>query len=191
MLIWTLTASASPSDRAFLRQLYLDYHRLMYATAAVYVQSPEDRQDIVQSALVKLVQNVSTLRALDSPALAAYIRIVVRNSAIDFSRRQAREAEHLWYSEQDADEFAVSDIPTMDERLENRELGTSLRRALEQLSDTDQRLLTGKYLLGETDSELAEAVGCSVDSVRMKLTRARRRAMKYMEKGGVLHGKTK
>ena len=31
--------------------------------------------------------------------------------------------------------------------------------------------------MGETDEELARELGCKSDSVRMKLTRARRRAM--------------
>lgn len=41
-------------------------------------------------------------------------------------------------------------------------------------------LLEGKYLLHRSDAELAEILGCQTDSVRMKLTRARRTALKML-----------
>jgi len=37
-------------------------------------------------------------------------------------------------------------------------------------------LLKGWYIVGWTAEELAVILGCSKDSIRMKLTRARRRA---------------
>ena len=44
----------------------------------------------------------------------------------------------------------------------------------------DRLLLEGKYILGYTDAELADMLGCKKSSVRMKLTRARRRAFQLM-----------
>ena len=65
------------------------------------------------------------------------------------------------------------------------------RRALERvwpkLTDLDQMLLSGKYLLGYSDQELAELAGCKKDSVRMLLTRARRRAAALLMEEGVVH----
>lgn len=40
--------------------------------------------------------------------------------------------------------------------------------------------MEGKYILGYTDAELADMLGCKKSSVRMKLTRARRRAFQLM-----------
>ena len=48
------------------------------------------------------------------------------------------------------------------------------------LSENDQLLLEGKYLLGYTDTELASLLKCKVGSIRMKLTRARRKALKLI-----------
>ena len=52
------------------------------------------------------------------------------------------------------------------------------------LSEEDRLLLEGKYILGYHDDELATMLGCRKDSVRMKLTRARRRAFQRMLKEG-------
>ena len=48
------------------------------------------------------------------------------------------------------------------------------------LPESDQILLEGKYLLGYTDTELADLLKCKVESIRMKLTRARRKALKLI-----------
>lgn len=44
----------------------------------------------------------------------------------------------------------------------------------------DRYLLEGKYILGYSDQQLAASLSCKPNSIRMKLTRARRRAMKLL-----------
>ena len=53
----------------------------------------------------------------------------------------------------------------------------------------DWDILFGKYIMGYSDKELAVQRGCSQDSIRMALTRARRNARKLLdEKGGDENG---
>ena len=52
------------------------------------------------------------------------------------------------------------------------------------LPDDTRELLAGKYILRMSDAELAEEFGCSTDSIRMKLTRARRKALEMIKDGG-------
>lgn len=53
-----------------------------------------------------------------------------------------------------------------------------------QLPEEDLILLEGKYILRCTDSELAEQLHCKPDSVRMKLTRVRRKVFRMMNSNG-------
>ena len=53
------------------------------------------------------------------------------------------------------------------------------------LPEDTRELLAGKYILRMSDAELAEEFCCSPDSIRMKLTRARRRALEMMKEGGL------
>lgn len=48
------------------------------------------------------------------------------------------------------------------------------------LTEEEQTLLEGKYIIGYTDAELAGQLQCKVSSIRMKLTRARRRAISLL-----------
>lgn len=50
-----------------------------------------------------------------------------------------------------------------------------------RLPEDDRVLLEGKYILGYSDQELAEEIGCQANSIRVKLTRARRRALAIIQ----------
>ena len=54
------------------------------------------------------------------------------------------------------------------------------------LTEEQRFLLERKYLAGASDAELAEYLDCQPGSVRMKLTRARRRVMEILKEGGAL-----
>ena len=73
----------------------------------------------------------------------------------------------------------------MDEYLLARERVDRLRIIWPKLGEEDRLLLEGKYLLEYSSAELGERLGCQSASVRMKLTRARRRALKWMTEGEV------
>ena len=70
--------------------------------------------------------------------------------------------------------------PSLDKRIMLAEQKERLMQIWSSLPEEDRLLLEGKYILGYTDAELADMLGCKKSSVRMKLTRARRRAFQLM-----------
>lgn len=178
MLPVVIAAMDDPQDRDFLTQLYLEYEKLLFSTAWKFTASHHDAEEIVQSSLERLIKKVSTLRRLERCTLTAYIVSTVRNTAINYLRK----AERIRLAETDIDEQPEMAAPqlSMDDLLILRENRQKIAAAWSYISETDRLLLEGKYLLGMSDSELATQLGCKPDSVRMKLTRARRKAMKIM-----------
>ena len=69
---------------------------------------------------------------------------------------------------------------SLGERIIFEEQKDRLMQIWGSLPEEDQLLLEGKYILGYKDTELADMLGCKKDSIRMKLTRARRRAFQLM-----------
>ncbi len=182
MIAFLYTAPCSPSDKEFLLQLYHDYNRLMFAVAQRYVQSYSACEDIVQDSLEKLIKKVEILRPMERCILAGYIVSTIRNTAINYLKRQNHiQARHCDIEDQQGNEILSSD-DCLEDILILRERKTSLQKIWPSLSEPDQILLCGKYILGHTDAEIALQLGCKPDSIRMKLTRARRRAMKLMLK---------
>ena len=88
----------------------------------------------------------------------------------------------LFLAETDIDNESEMIDPqlSLDDLLILRERQQKLAATWLNIPEDDRMLLEGKYLLGLSDGELAELAGCKSNSVRMKLTRARRNALKIM-----------
>lgn len=177
MIALICAAIEDPDDREFMTQFYLEYERLMYATARKNLSDPESVKDIVQESVLKLIHKVSFLRQQEECIRASYVVSTVRNTTISHLRKQGRTADR-WDSLED--EQVVMPGPTLDDHLLQTERLERLAEVWSLLPEDDQLLLEGKYILDQQDAELAELLGCKPSSIRMKLTRARRRALQLM-----------
>ena len=164
------------NDKEFIIWLYMEYKELMYSTAYRYVDTQQMAEDIVQDSLVKLIRKTDTLRTLAGPALGGYIVSTIRNTAINVLKSKNREALHVTSLSED---FAVDPLsePSLDAMMIASESNRRLADIWPDLTWSEQLLLEGKYFLGFTDQELARQLKCKASSIRMKLTRARRKAM--------------
>lgn len=171
------------NDREFMKKVYEAHRRLMYAVALRYTSSEHDCEDIVHDTVEKLCKNVSKLKTLPGYALQAYISYSVRNTAINFQKHQAVLKRHaVEFSEKEDSEQEPPDVRL--ERIEDlKKKQASLMRVWDKLSEKDQDILYRKYVFEQTTEELAELYNCSRDSIRMRLSRAKRRALVLMEEG--------
>ncbi|MCC8357233.1 MAG: sigma-70 family RNA polymerase sigma factor [Oscillospiraceae bacterium] len=171
-------------EPAFLELVYLQYKRLMFSVAGRYTGSLDDQADIVGEALVKMAEQEARLRAVDERALTTYIAAMVRNTAINFLRHRGVIRQHEQVSWEEMQGAEPSPAPSPEETILQAERRDLVRQVWLRLSPSDRLLLEGKYILDLTDRELAATLGCGTTSIRMKLTRARRRALREMQKEG-------
>lgn len=173
MITFICTQTTSPSDQEYMLWLYDEFKELMFFTARKYLLDSQAVEDIVHDSIVKLLRKVSVLRPMTQSMIAGYVASTVRNTAIDYLRKaKTIESRQSEYEVENLD-----GIQSLDDLIVSREASLELRKIWSQLSITDQLLLEGKYILGYSDGELAAQLGCSDSSIRMKLTRARRRAL--------------
>ncbi len=175
MLFLLMTLPEDPGDRAFLTQLYRDYHKLMYWAAKQYIDDEQDRADIVHDSLLRLVQKVDTLRALARAELTGYVMVTVRHAAYNHLRdQQIRRQQLTLLCPQET--FCPEDdlIAGLDARALLLALG-------QKMTEEERILLEGKFLLDKTDEELAVLLHCKVSSLRSKLHRARCNLRKYQQ----------
>ena len=183
MIVFTVPDNDRDS-MAFMRELYRRYSRLMFAEALRRVSNRQDCEDIVQDAVESLCQKVGVLRTLPEQALPAYIVYTVKNKSLNFLRHQAVVDKHAADLEDEGE--LESSSPSPEELAVLREQTEGLHKVWPLLPEEDRELLYRKYILGQDNEELAEIFHCRKDSVRMRLTRARRRAVSLM-KGGCGH----
>ena len=185
MVAMVYSMEDQPSDREFMDQMYMEFERLMFFTARQYTSKAEIAEDIVQESLVRLYEKVRTMKPMKHVVLAAYIRATVRNTAINVLRKMNRERDYAADAETDA--FAQADQEwVLDTMMDLSGYRVLLSKIWPRLPEDDRLLLEGKYILGYSDQELAEEIGCQANSIRVKLTRARRRALAiFQEQEGV------
>ncbi len=156
-------------EREFMLWLYERYISYLFFAAGKFTEVQSDREDLVHDALLRLMKNVTVLQSMESNALAGYLYLTVRSVWLD---RRAREQtltedvlEHLAGRDPENGYLAKWDAAVLKQKLPER----------------DWFLLHSKYIIGCTDGEIGGVLGCAPASVRVMLTRARRRAKAVLE----------
>ncbi len=130
---------------------------------------------MVQESVCKLLKKISTLRTLECCALTAYLVYTVRNTAINYCKRAKLQTVPFEEEQMASERLPLEDAFILQEQ------GANLHKVLHQLPEEYQVVLYGKYILGDSTAELAHQLRCSTAGVRMKLTRARRKALELLK----------
>ena len=73
MIPYCILVIEDDDDRAFMEQLFVDYHRLMYHEIFKLVHNQWAAEDVMQSTLVRLIDKIPELRSKDRNHLVNYI----------------------------------------------------------------------------------------------------------------------
>ena len=150
MLIFTETMPAEKSEQDFILSLYEQYKYIMRKTANEFASGSVSADDLVQEALVKLIEKAPVLMRLEDRALASYVVHTVRNTAIDRQRRRQTDEKHLdprGLTDETETPPGQTERPFEDDVL--RALQADMfRQVFARLPERTQLLLRGKYSPG-------------------------------------------
>lgn len=167
------------NDRCFMEQLYIDQEKAMYYWANRILGNKEDSSDAVHSACIALINNISTLRNLNSATLHSYVVSTTRNTAIDLYRKRARQNEFMFPVGDDVMN-SFPDSGAIEDNMLFEENSVKLKEAIARLPINESNLLRWKYFDGLSDQEIAEYLNIKTRSVRAYLTKARRHLHELM-----------
>ena len=184
MLPMIICAIETPEDRDLMTEFYLKHRAYLYAQAKKYLQNPQDAEDTVHDALVKLIDHMDVFRALQPIQQLVYARITVKHLACSLCRQQNRfdlvafdETLHVPAAEEDGQPENI---------LQSNQKKEKIRSIWQSLEGEERLLLEQKYILRWSDEELAKYLDIQPQSVRMRLTRAKRNVAHHMEALGFL-----
>lgn len=175
----------SPGDQAFFNEFYSKYSKFMFYTARKYTTSKVECEDIVQETVVRLIGNIATLRDLSDYRCVKYIALTVKSAFLDIEKRKGQDFsvpmdDEMLEALMKADILSPKDMPDLTAK-------TSIAQLKKELSPRDWLVLEGKYILGYSQEELGQMIGVSPDSIRMILSRAKKKARMILRpdiKGG-------
>lgn len=176
MIPFVILAIENEDDQNFMAEVYVKYERLMLSRIRKVIKTaPCDAEDILQNLLVSLIRNVDKLQKMDERSMVNYIITAAQNTARD-ALRKLYHAENRSFDDEtwfERDKF-ISEDDTM-ETVFRREDMRQLEEALNRLSERNAYLIRGKYILELDNYELSRQLGLKYDSVRMELSRARKK----------------
>ena len=182
MLPIIISAIECPEDRELMTDFYLKHNALMYHEAKKHLDILEDVEDIVYEALARIIDKMDIFRELKPWQQVQYALTTVRNLSYLLLKKQ----KHFEFISFDAIDF---DVP-VDEKsfteatVQKNMLDAGVRKIWNSLDLEDKILLEQKYVLYWKDAEIAEPLQIKPESVRMRLTRAKRNLMQELLKQG-------
>ena len=156
-------------DRQFLENVYLQYHRLMYAQALQILKQRQAAEDTVSDSLLALAKKIALLRTFECNKLRSYVVITVRHTAISHLNKGKREQLP---GDAAFDEIAGTD--RVDARLLEQAGIEGVKAAIRALPPREKDLMLMKYFREMTEQEIAGETGLKPVSVRVHLSRARK-----------------
>lgn len=161
-------------NRKFFLSFYDQYKNFLIYLADKFADNPDDREDLVQEALSRLMRNVVILRQLNRSQTAKYIELTVKTAYLDMEKYLCRE--RLLVLDHAAME-AILDLKDYEEREPDvLEAKMSVGRLRKDLTQREWLALEGKYILGYSNQELCLLLDMSADALRGLLYRAKKKA---------------
>ncbi len=169
------TYSRTGDGRAF-EALARRYSGLVYASALARTGSPEAAEEIVQEVFCKLARWTGRLK--DNQALSAWLYRVTSNESADYLRKESRRRRTM-KDYQDHEEASALEHETENESVPH------LYAALDDLNETDRKLLLFRFFDKESYRDIAAKLNKSEPACRKRVERALTKLANLLRSRGV------
>ena len=162
-------------DKLGYRDLANRHKDYAFTVAYKIAGTREDAEEIAQDAFIQAFQALPSFNQ-DAKFTTWFYRIVF-NSALMFKRKNRIQAEDIERSQ--PAQYVAADT---DKNLKISEQRQYIQKAFNHLSPDDVTMITLFYLKEQSLEEIAQVVGISAETVKVKLCRARKRLAETMSK---------
>jgi len=148
----------------------------LFAVALRFAKNPDDAEDIVQEALLRIWRNLDRFEG--RAALSTWSHRITVNASLDSLRRQHTRMDRLVESQDEEGTAQAAEMQveaTPESLLGTAEVGSLVRQAIATLSPTHREVLEMRELEDSSYDEIAARARCPVGTVMSRLHHARRR----------------
>lgn len=162
-------------------QLFDVYHDRIYRYVLRIVKNPAEAEDLTQDTFLRAYRGHESLR--DPQAVRGWLYRIATHACLD--RLRQRKPQVSIDSEEGADRVnaVVTKSPSVLEITERKETSACVQRCLDFLPDSYRAVILLHEAHSLTAAEIAELLGVTVTTVKIRLHRARRKLQRIMEYG--------
>lgn len=155
-------------DNRAMRHFYAQYGDLLAATCSRYVNNEDDVKDLMQDAMVNIIQNIDSFTYKGKGSLRAWATRIVVNQALNFVKSQKRFLDTFAdkdlgnISLPDNEEPDISDVPA-----------DVIHQMISQLPDGYRTVFNLFAIEGKSHKEIAALLGIKADTSASQFFRAK------------------
>lgn len=155
-------------DNRAMRHFYAQYGGLLAATCSRYVNNEDDVKDLMQDAMVNIIQNIDSFTYKGKGSLRAWATRIVVNQALNFVKSQKRFLDTFAdkdlgnISLPDNEEPDISDVPA-----------DVIHQMISQLPDGYRTVFNLFAIEGKSHKEIAALLGIKTDTSASQFFRAK------------------
>ena len=172
----------APASKAVDAGLLFDaYHDRIYRYLLRLVRNPAEAEDLTQDTFLRAHSRGDSLR--DPDAVRGWLYRIATHAALD---RLRQRKSHPAVEVDEATSHlasAVSASPSVLEAVERKETSACVQRCLDFLPDHYRAVILLHQAHGLTAPEIANLLGVSLFTVKIRLHRARQKLQQIMERG--------
>lgn len=178
MLIYLALIEIEEDKRKFER-VYLSYRQTMFYTAKRILKNDHTAEDAVHQAFLRVINHLDKINENDCHKTRAFLVVITEHIAIDIYRKQKRE---------NMLSFDELEIYIADDSLPEYEVPDKVSSVIEKLPINYSTILRLKFAQGYNNSEIAQILDITEDSVRQRISRAKRKLGQLLQEEGDPNG---
>lgn len=173
-----LIKKCQQGDIEAFEKLVLSYQKKVFTITYRYMGRREEAEDLAQEAFIKVYRSIKNFRGESS--FSTWLYHVVTNVCRDALRKNSRRLEEDSLDcavttekgeiHREVVDWSLSPGPIY----EQKELGEFLQSLINQLTPEYKEVIIMRELQELSYEEIAEAAGCSLGTVKSRLSRARK-----------------
>ncbi len=170
-------------DQQAQRELYEQFKSRVYNTCVSYLQVSNDAEEATQDVFVEVFQSAKEFRG--TATVSTWIYRIAVNKCLDRLRYKNRQKRFAFISSLfNKDTGALMyDTPVFEHpgvKLENKEKGSALLKAIRELAENQQTAFILKHIEGLTQKEIAAIMNIGEKAVESLLSRGKERLRKIL-----------
>ncbi|MFQ5627425.1 MAG: RNA polymerase sigma factor [bacterium] len=165
-------------DSQNFENLYSSYEKPVYNYVLRMVKDNQLAEDLTQDIFVKVYQNLAKFRG--EAKISTWIYRTATNSYLDHLRtathKQDTLTDHIF--DDNAEDWRLEEaekVLSIDEQMVESELNNCVREYVNKLPEEYRAVIVLHDFQGFKNREIAEILDCSLDAVKIRLHRARKK----------------
>ncbi|HEY4552714.1 MAG TPA: RNA polymerase sigma factor [Bacillaceae bacterium] len=174
---WQWIQQVLSGDKQAYAHIINKYKNPLYATVVRMVKNPQDAQDLVQEAFIKVYSQLGKYERKSS--FSSWLYRVAINHCMDEFRKKHNRLQHVEMNEEKAPNTEHPEVVFL-----KKEKNRQLEKLIRTLPEEERWIILLRYVNELSYAEISELTGIPVSHVRNKLHRAKKKMRETVKREG-------